>query len=164
MVSGAAGRAPTLLPDDLARPLREVDRWQVVVGAVEDVIGEHLVDGIIVALGSGDLDQVEAAAVVLRRRSAGGLRSVASRRQIALGQSVEHHDVGRVDDRATNRLVEAVAVEEPAPAAFAEVVEGQTLDQAERCGQVVKASAPRASPRARRRRKRSTSTSTSSTW
>jgi len=64
-------RAPTLLPDDVARPLREVDRRQVVVGPVEDVVGEHLVGGIVVALSSFDLDRVETAEVVGRRSMTG---------------------------------------------------------------------------------------------
>lgn len=58
MASGAACRAPTLLPDHFAGPVRQVDRRQMVVCSVEDAVREHLVGGIVVALSCGDLDQV----------------------------------------------------------------------------------------------------------
>jgi hypothetical protein len=86
-----------------------------------------------------------------------------------LGQCVAGDEVGDVDDGDGHVFVEAVAVDEPRPAAcsFAldRVIEGAALDQPQRGAQVADASLrpPLASPRTRNRRNRSMSMSRSTT-
>ena len=123
---------PTLIREHVAGSGRQVDRWEMVVGAVTEVAVEHVSGDLMIALGCGDFDEVEATDVVVRRGLACDLRGSACRHQISVGQGVEHHDVCCVDDRGTYSLVEAVTVEQPTPAMLAEVVEGQTVNELER--------------------------------
>src|SRR3954451_5792575 len=72
LAPGRTGR-PAALADDLGRAGGDVDRAEAVIRAVEDLVDELLLGGGGVSGGSGHVDQIESAGLVIRRGAVGSL-------------------------------------------------------------------------------------------
>src|SRR5688500_3594002 len=112
---------PVLTLNDLCGALRNVDRRQFVVTAVEDLLIQVLV-GLLMATGCLlRLDHVELRDLVVRRRRVGNLSSPQGEVGVARGEGMGGDDMADVNDGTGHDVVPAVAVQQPVPVALAEV-------------------------------------------
>ncbi len=100
------GVSPRVVGDDAFGSWWQVDGAEVVVGTVEHVVDELLVDELGVSFGGGDGDQVEGHHVVVRRGEQAGLSGEPGQGQVAVGEGADAEDVGDVHDGAGERVVE----------------------------------------------------------
>ena len=108
----------------------------MVVAAVADLVGDEF-DGLVgVSFGVEDGGEVEAWGVFVGRGGCRGFGGGACGGQVVCGEVVGAEQVGYVDDAAGEVLVDAVAVEQPGPAAGSEVVERDPGDQLQGLGVV----------------------------
>ena len=89
----------------------------VVVAAVGDLVADDALGFGVAAFGAGDGDQVQAGDLFVGGGDGGGFGGPAGGGGVAVGEGVGGDGVGDVDDRGSDVLVEAVAVDEPGPAA-----------------------------------------------
>ncbi|MGH8827093.1 MAG: hypothetical protein ACRDVZ_05700, partial [Jiangellaceae bacterium] len=136
------------LLDDRSGPVREIDGTEMVFGAIAHFLIQESLRGLLVPLGSENDNVVEAGNIVVRRCGPSDVDGLSGSCDVFASEGVGDDDVGDVDHCAREGLVQPfLAIEEPAPADFAELVERLTVDQTE-CGVEVALSggAPRLAP------------------
>jgi len=109
-----------------------LDRPELIVGSVEDVLPHPGVGSVGVAGGALDLGAIEGCDVVVRRCCDRDLRRDISQVEVAFSQGMGGDDVPDVHDRCGHDVVEALAFEEPTPPVLAEVGEWFAADQLQR--------------------------------
>lgn len=138
--AGLACRHCAPLPTSCIDPLSSlwsIDGAMLTIGAVEDILVEDLLGGLIVPLGDRNSCLVESAELVERTREACDLDCFASASGVALAQRVGGDEVSGVGYCRRHYFVYVVLVIEPVPALLAALAEGPTLDEPQRLAEIL---------------------------